>query len=430
MPTGDHPVIDDDLGGLSIPSHQNMFILRQTKRLDTKTGSNYQMKIITRDDTVTFWVLKTLFSWLQYAKIKHFNQLNSVLWRKKQNPHCGKCGSQEVIKRGSRRGINRYFCKSCQSSFSVDYGQKDEPLWIPHIDGIPFRKLGDEHNLSGKQVYQKVFQELKLLPDNFKLTQDYCEYSSGILIIDGKYIKVRWFKQKIPFLYGIDYESHDILFGLLTPAEDEKTFLEFFKKLKLLNYPLQIVVADDRSALPLALKQVYPEVPLQLCQNHYLENIRKVLHLRTDYTHSHFFNSLKKHIFDEYENDEKLTEALQHVLKNRCENILLRKMIVQNISERRKELFAYKNIFNCPNNTNLIELFNSHFNARIKSLKGFKTKEHADLWLNGLVIRRRTKPFTDCGPKFKDLNGKTSLELVLKKQTKWPEILGVKAPKR
>jgi transposase-like protein len=231
-------------------------------------------------------------------------------------------------------------------------------------------------------------------------------------------------------LYGIDYETHDIVFGILTPSENESAFLKFFTMLKLLQYPLQIVVADDRSAVPLALKQVYPDIPLQLCQNHYLENIRKVLHLRTDQTHGHFFNSLKKHIFDEYESDEKLNEALHHVLTERCENISLREMMVMNISERRKELFAFKNIPNCPNNTNLIELFNSHFNARIKSLKGFKTKEHADLWLNGLVIRRRTKPFTDCGPKFKDLNGTTSLEMALKKQAEWPEILGVKAPER
>lgn len=241
-------------------------------------------------------------------------------------------------------------------------------------------------------------------------------------------MKVKGFKQKIPWLYAIDYETHDILFDLLAPAEDEAAFLKFFQMLKSLNYPLQVVVADDRSAVSLALNKVYPGIPLQLCQNHYIENIRKVLHLRTDSTHSHFFNSLKKHIFDEYENDEKLNEALHHVLANRCENIPLRQVIVMNISQRRKELFAFKTILNCPNNTNLIELYNSHFNARLRSMKGFKTKEHALLVLNGLIIRRRTKEFTDCSPKFKHLNGQCSLKMALKKQADWPQIYGVKAP--
>lgn len=303
-------------------------------------------------------------------------------------------------------------------------------LWIPHIDGIPFRKLGDEYGISGKQAYLRVFHELELLPKSLDITRQYCAYSSGILIMDGKYIKVRGYAQKIPFIYAIDYATHDILFGILSRAEDEKTFLTFFQTLKTLNYPLTVVVADDRTSLPLALKQVYPEVPLQLCLNHYLENIRQQIHFRTDPAHRHFFSSLKKHVFDDYENDEKLTTTLRHVMNEHCANTPLRQAIIMQIYKRRKELFAYKNIPNCPNNTNLIELFNSHFNARLRSLKGFKTKEHAELWLNGMLIRRRTKPFTDCSPKFKHLNGKCSLRMSLKKQAEWPEIHGVKAPER
>jgi transposase-like protein len=295
---------------------------------------------------------------------------------------------------------------------------------------VPFRKLGDEHAVSGKHAYERVIAELTLLPTSLELTRQYCRYSSGILIIDGKYVKVRGYKQKIPWLYAIDYETHDILFSILVPAEDERAFLNFFLLLKSLNYPLRVVVADDCSSLPLGLKRVYPEVPLQLCQNHYLENIRQALHLRTDPTQSHFFNSLKKHVFDEYENEQKLDDALHHVLTNRCENLPVRQMIVMEINRRKKELFAFKNILNCPNNTNLIELFNSHFNARLKSIKGFKTKQHAELILNGMIIRRRTKPFTDCSPKFKHLNGHASLELSLKKPAEWPVIDGVKTPKR
>ena len=134
-------------------------------------------------------------------------------------------------------------------------------------------------------------------------------------------------------------------------------------------------------------------------------------------------------MFDEYENNEKLNAALHHVLTNRAENLPVRQMIVMEIHRRRKELFAYKHIPNCPNNTNLIELYNSHFNARLKATKGFKTKHHAELILNGMIIRRRTKTFTDCSLKFKHLNGKTSLELALKNPAEWPGIDGVNAPK-
>lgn len=267
------------------------------------------------------------------------------------------------------------------------------------------------------------------LPKVVDITRLYCRYTCGIIIIDGKYIKVKGFKQKIPWLYAIDYETHDILFGMVSASEDIQTFKAFFTILKELNYPLRVVVADDRSSLPIGLKHVYPDIPVQLCLNHYVENIRKQLHIRTEPTHQHFFNSLKLHVFDEYENDEKLNDALHHVLTERCEGMELRQQIVMEISRRRHELFAYKTISNCPNNTNLIELFNSHFNARLRTLKGFKTEEHALLWLNGLILRRRTKNFTDCSPKFKYLNKKCSLQMSLKPGMIFPEILGVKAPK-
>ncbi len=51
-------------------------------------------------------------------------------------------------------------------------------------------------------------------------------------------------------------------------------------------------------------------------------------------------------------------------------------------------------------------------------------------WLNAWIIRRRTKAFTDCGEPFKHLNGFSSLQMSMKKQAKWPEILGVKLPKK
>lgn len=240
---------------------------------------------------------------------------------------------------------------------------------------------------------------------------------------------MKGFKHKIPWIYAIDYATRDILFGMVAESEDIQAFELFFTLLKQLQYPLQIVVADDRSSLPIGLKRVYSGIPVQLCQNHYLENIRQQLHIRTDATHRHFFNSLKLHVFDEYVDDAHLNDALHHVLTERCDNIPVRQEIVMAISQRRTELFAYNTVLNCPNNTNLIELFNSHFNARLRALKGFKNEHHALLWLNGLIIRRRTKTFTDCSPKFRHLNGKCSLQVSLKPGLQFPHILGVQQPK-
>jgi len=289
--------------------------------------------------------------------------------------------------------------------------------------------LGDERGLSPAQTYARVVAEMDCLPDNTWLTAKYCNRFCGILIVDGKYVKVKGYKEKIPFIYGLDYLTHDPVVGILAASESEEAFLKLFRLLKTCNYPLQIVVADDRSSLIPALKHYYPKANVQLCQNHYVENIRQQLHIRTSNYHSHFFRSLCLHVFRKHTNNKQLDDALHHLLTKRTENDQLRQMIVMDIHRRRKELFAYTKIPHCPANTNLIELYNSHLNGRLETIKGFKSFRAALRWLNAYLIRRRTKTLTDCDTKFKHLNGKCSLQLTLKKQANWPDIPGVKAPK-
>lgn len=347
------------------------------------------------------------------------------------NPKCPKCNSCETVKRGSRRGLKRFLCKKCHGSFSVDHRRKAELLWIQHVDGVPIRKLADERKLSIAQTYQKLIAELNRVVENVLVTKIYCdpEKFCGILIVDGKFIKVRGYKQKIPFIYGIDYLTHDIPIHQLSQSESEVAFEEFFKELKTNKYPLHIVVCDDRSSLEKPLKKYYPEAIIQHCQNHYVNNIREALHVRTAETHQHFFNSIKKHIFDEYSDEENLKTQLNYIFEKHAKKNSMRIAILKDIYKRREKLFSYTKVPHCPKNTNLIELYNSHLNARVRSIKGFKSFANAERWCNAYIIRRRTKSLTDCRGKFKPLNGKPSLQNTLKKEVGWTEIFLEKTPK-
>jgi len=301
------------------------------------------------------------------------------------------------------------------------------------LDGVPFRKLGDEYGLSGKQVFLKVKKDIEALPRNHSLTTELCDPARfcGFLIMDGKYIAVKGYDSKIPFIYGIDYLTHDIPYGNLFPAEDETSFYQFFQKLKELNYPLRAVIADDRKGLKSALLQHYPYARLQLCHTHYVENIRQLLNIRTDEKYHHFFNSLRSRVFLA-ENLEQVREGLMHVMLNRTDGNRMLENIVRIINERKDDLFAYLGIENCPNSTNLIELYNSHLQGRLKTIKGFESFVSARTWLNAYLVRRRTKTLTDCKAKFKHLNKHASLELTIKKQARWPDILtelGIKRTK-
>lgn len=343
--------------------------------------------------------------------------------KKRRHFKCPKCNSKKTIKKGARRGLRRYQCKDCLRWFSIDYRRKDPVLWIPYVDGISFRRLANEHGLSHAEAFTRVKDEMNKLPDSNWVTVAKCNHFSGTLIIDGKYIKVRGYKEKIPFIYGLDYPTHDILVSLLAPSENEEAFLKFFRILKTAKFPLRIVVCDDRSSLIPALNYHYPKALVQLCHNHYLENIRETLRIRTDQTHRKFFDLLVRRVFHPDVSLAVRNLRLHELYMRTAQYSAIRQSIIVGIYRRRKELFNYTHIPNCPKDTNLIELFNSHLQPRLKPTKGFKSFQDAERFLNALVLRRRTLPFTDCAGKFKHLNGKTSLQMTLKKQTDWPELI-------
>jgi len=238
--------------------------------------------------------------------------------------------------------------------------------------------------------------------------------------MDGKYVAVKGFDRKIPFVFGIDYLTHDIPFGALYISEDEVSFSRFFAQLKDLGYDLRMVIADDRKGIQKALRKVFPHARLQLCLNHYLENIRGALRIRTEEKYRDFFCDLKGEVFDNREDPQ---EALRRLsTASSCYNRVI-KNILGSIQYREEVLFNYLLVPGCPNNTNLIELYNSHLNGRLKTIKGFQGFVSAEVWLNAWIIRRRTKSFTDCEGKFKYLNGHPSLALSIKKQALWPDSL-------
>jgi transposase-like protein len=326
------------------------------------------------------------------------------------------------MKKGSRRGINRYQCKKGHS-FSVNHKIKFPHLWVRHIDGTPIRKLANEMGISIAQTYARIVDEFNQLPDNNELTRHYCNRFSGILIVDGKYVKVRGYPKKIPFIYGIDYLTHDIVIALLAPSENVVALTQFFALLKRCGYPLQIVVADDREAIAQGLARIYPHARLQLCHNHYVENLRKQLCIRTDPTHRVFFHAVKNSIFDAPHDHISVRPVLKQLFLQFAQYDVVRQTILREIDTRRAALFAYATIPHCPKSSNLIELYNSHVNGRLKTIKGFKSFRAAARWLNAAVLRRRTTPLTDCRGTFKKLNGHCSIAFTIKKGIIFPKII-------
>lgn len=178
---------------------------------------------------------------------------------------CHFCGSYQTQHRGVRRGKEKYFCTHW---FQVNWRGKrvsKATLALLHLDGISFRTLADEFNLSMGTVYAHVIQYFKNLPHCADITRAYCSRFCGVIVTDGKFLRIKGFERKIPVIYGLDYETHDIPTYLLAVSESYRACVHYFGSLKLLNYPLLAVVADENINIFEACTAVYPKAIHQLC---------------------------------------------------------------------------------------------------------------------------------------------------------------------
>ncbi len=319
-----------------------------------------------------------------------------------------------MIRKGVRRGKIKYVCKTCRKWFQLNRRKQDRSssLLLSHLSGVSFRTLGDIYKIDPSTAYRRCLKALTTLPHCADISRKYCTKYCGILLVDGKYIKVKGYERKIPVLYGIDYLTHDIPTYIFSQAENYQTCHAFFTSLRLLKYPLQAVVSDDNLNIYLAASAVYPKALSQICTNHYKETIRANLGVRRDPTYLPFMQRIEE-LFSKRRSVQEFSHVAAKILyAHRNDSLCVSVMV--DIQRRLPQLTAYMQQKRIPQTTNLIESYNSHLEGRLKTIKGFESFAHADSWINAYFLRRRLKPFTDCTKQFKWLNGSCSMKQTMK----------------
>lgn len=327
---------------------------------------------------------------------------------------CPKCSSTNRVIRHTKRGSSiRYKCKGCIKYFSVKTIHPDKRgILSDHLDGMSFRKLSDKYKLSPMSAWRICEEQLQRLPDNNKLTFNYCGRFSQIMVCDGKYFNIAGFKYGYALLWGIDYFRHDIPIFTLAPSENYQAWARYFSLFRIINHYPRLLVCDDNVNLKLAAYKAFPEVKIQTCFNHFKENIRRDLKVRSDNTYKPAMERIEA-VLSEKLNDELLNKRLFALYRDyKTDSLIV--AILANIERYKRELLAYRGIPQAPLTTNLIEGLNSHLESRLFALKSFQSVTHAKLWFNGYILKRRSTKFRDCRGKFKSLNGKTGLEMTKK----------------
>lgn len=333
---------------------------------------------------------------------------------------CPACASTTNVIRQTKRGSSiRYKCKACIKYFSIKTVWYDKKAILSdHLDGLSFRSLAVKHNISPMATWRICEEELQKLPDNNKFTFTNCNRFSQIYVVDGKYFSVKGYEQKYALLWGIDYLRHDIPVFTLAPSENYHAWAKYFSYFRIINNYPRLVVCDDNSNLKLAARNSFPEVKIQTCFNHFKENIRRTLKVRSDSTYKLFMRRIEE-VLSEKLNDVAMDKKLFALYRDyKTDPVCVQTLTT--IHRYRPELVAYRGIPDAPITSNIIEGLNSHLESRLFSLRSFQSLNHAQLWFNGYILKRRFTKFTDCRGKFRHLNGKRGVEMTKKLEIDLP----------
>lgn len=330
-------------------------------------------------------------------------------------PHCLK--TEFVIRKTKRGKSIRYFCKKCLKYFSISTVWIDKKSILnDHLDGLSFRKLAVKHKISKSLAWEICNSELKSLPNNNQFTHKYCDRFSKIFLFDGKYFNIASEKYDWVLLWGIDYFRHDIPVFTIAPNENYQSWSKCFSYFRILNCQPELIVCDDNVNLKMAARNRFLGCKIQTCYNHFKENIRRNLHIRSETGKQ--YKDFMRRIESVLSSSQKLAD---HTLNDwmfclfrdyKHDPVCL--SILTNIEKYKKELLAYRGVKHAPVTTNLIEGMNSHIEARLQALRSFQTIEYARLWFNGYILKRRFSKFTDCQGKFRFLTGKSGLMMTQK----------------
>jgi len=336
-------------------------------------------------------------------------------------PHCS--STYSVIRKTKRGHSIRYFCKSCTKYFSINTHWVDRrQILSDHLDGLSFRKLAFRYRMSHMKIWRICEEELRKLPNNNQFTHKYCNRFSKIFLFDGKYFNVASEKHDWVLLWGIDYLRHDIPVFTVAPSENYQSWGKFFSYFRILECYPQLLVCDDNVNLKMAARKHFPQVKIQTCFNHFKENIRRDLHVRSDKTNK--YKNFMRRIESILNSSQKLSDqTFNHwlfTLYRDYHQDPLCLSILTNTEKYKQELLAYRGIPQAPLTTNLIEGMNGHLEVRLQALRSFQTIQHARLWMNGYILKRRFTKFTDCRGRFKYLKGKAGVEMTKKEWVNLP----------
>jgi len=162
----------------------------------------------------------------------------------------------------------------------------------------------------------------------------------------------------------------------------------------------------------------FPGIKIQTCHNHFKENIRRDLRVRSEDKYKEFMGRIEE-VLGHKLNDTDMNRRLFALYRDfRDDSVAV--SVLTNIQKYKEELLAYRGTPAAPITTNIIEGMNGHIQQRLDSICSFQSVAYARLWFNAYILKRRLTKFTDAKGKFRYMNGKTGVSQTKKERVTLP----------
>jgi hypothetical protein len=297
------------------------------------------------------------------------------------------------------------------------------------------RILSRRYGKTKNTIMKIVHGVTSMLPTSVDVQRHFLPRWSGILVMDGKVIRVydklstklkrsslsedelRWMN-KMRWLCGIDHGTGDLPHYALAASESRIDLVMYFQTLKQMNYPLKAVVCDGSPEIPHAARFVFGEqVVIQRCTRHFLEDLRKLLPTEEEDPRERerlirLIARIKSII--EARAIEDMMERFDALKRDRSKyRSPIAKQMLKMFLGIKEPLCAHllHPELNLPHTSNDIENLFRQLNLRLKSLGRFSHRSSAHEYLNAWALLRRFTKFTDCRGGRRHRNGKSPLEL-------------------
>jgi len=303
------------------------------------------------------------------------------------------------------------------------------------LERASIRILARRYKKTKKTILKIIHQITEGLSDTLAIQKQFLPLWSGILVFDGKVIRVydalmakikhpsfnederRWI-HKMRWLCGIDYATGDLPHYFLASGETRIELVMYFQTLKRLNYPLKALVCDGNEEIPRAAKFVFGDsIVIQLCTRHFIDSLSRLLPPEEEEPEARIklqeLMRLMKHVIEA----DALEEVWIFIKELHAYSMTFRHPIKKTflkLFEMHKEALCAHLLhpeLHLPHTSNDIENLFKQLNLRLKSLGRFFHQRYASDYLKAWALLRRFTPFTDCKGDRKYRNGKAPLTL-------------------